>query len=179
MRTTTKGSGMQFMIILMCHWKKNAGFSKQDHNSLIKGCRQWKEITLSHCITYLGFKYEKLSHEERRINSAFDEKGRIKISILSFVIDLLSGKASLFARSLHADEVHRPSFSYISSSRKGVLITADAAGGLLKKETGGPREGCLTEHWFLFHHWGKTADYSFESGLEDKNMATTYFYSKF
>lgn len=95
--------------------KKNAGFSKQDHNSLIKGCRQWKEITLSHCITYLGFKYEKLSHEERHINSAFDEKGRIKISILSFVIDLLSGKASLFARSLHADEVHRPSFSYISS----------------------------------------------------------------
>lgn len=105
MRTTTKGSGMQFMIILMCHWK-NAGFSKQDHNSLIKGCRQWKEITLSHCITYLGFKYEKLSHEERHINSAFDEKGRIKISILSFVIDSLSGKASLFPHSLHAYEAH-------------------------------------------------------------------------
>lgn len=147
MRTTTKGSGMQFMIILMCHWK-NAGFSKQGHNSLIKGCRQWEEITLSPCITYHGFKYEKLSHEERRLNLASDEKGRIKISILSFVIDSLSGRASLFAQSLHANEACCAVLSYVSSQGKGSLITADAAEGKAKEKASRAREGFWIEHCF-------------------------------
>lgn len=179
MRTTTRGSRMQFMIILMCHWK-NAGFSKQDHNSLIKGCRQWKEITLSHCITYLRFKYEKLSHEERHINSASDEKGRIKISILSFVIDSLSGRASLFAGSLHANEAHCAVLSSVSSLGKGALITADAAEGKAKEKTSRGQGGSLnwTLLWFESEEESNTDD-SLEADMEDKNVCTTYFYSKF
>lgn len=175
MRTTTKGSGVQFMIILMCHWK-NAGFSKQGHNSLIKGCRQWEEITLSPCITYHGFKYEKLSHEKRRINSASDEKGRIKISILSFVIDSLSGRASLFARSLHANEACCAVLSYVSSQGEGALITADAAEGRVKEKASRGQGGILnwTLLWFESEEEGNTDD-SLEADAKDKNVGTSTF----
>jgi hypothetical protein len=74
---------------------KNANFSKWGYNSLIKGWAMKKNY-VTHYITYLGFKYEKLSHEERCINSVFDARGRIKILIPSFVINYLSEKASFF-----------------------------------------------------------------------------------
>lgn len=144
------------MIILMCHWK-NASFSKQDHNSLIKGCRQWKEITLSHCITYLGFKYEKLSHEERRINSAFDEKGRIKVSILSFVIDSLSGKASLFPRRLHACKAHCSLQLCLVIGKRSSNYCRCCWSKRERKKTVGTKEVFWVEHLLVFSLWGKTA----------------------
>lgn len=84
-----------------------------------------------------------LINEERHINSASDEKGRIKISILSFVIDSLSGRASLFAWSLHANEAHCAVLSYVSSQGKEALITADAEEGKTKENTSRGQGGIL------------------------------------
>lgn len=47
---------------LMSQWKIT---DFQSFEIILKDWEQWKKIISSHCITYLGFKYEKWPHEKK------------------------------------------------------------------------------------------------------------------
>lgn len=86
MSTITKRNGIEFMIILVSHYKIT---DFQSYAIILKDWEQWKKIISSHYITYLGFKYEKWPHEKKCINSAFYKSRNFKNLICSTVIDWL------------------------------------------------------------------------------------------